>query len=78
MKMCRNYGERPDCLGEIDERFTMNFDDIGELPLYWCSRCGADSHTMNEALLKAARKHGALFVKRLIDAVEVKMKVEGN
>ena len=79
--MCRDYGERPGCLGEADERFTMNFDDIGEQPLHWCSNCGANAHAMNEALREAARKQGVVFVKRfseLVDAAEARMKVEGN
>lgn len=80
-KMCRGHGDRPDCLGEADERFTMNFDDIGESPLHWCARCGADARAMEAALLKTAREKGAPFVKRfseLIDEAEAKMRVEGN
>lgn len=51
-KKCRDYGEAEDCLGDIDEAFTMIYDDIGEDPLYWCSHCGPRAAEMQEALMR--------------------------
>lgn len=67
---CRDFGERPGCLGEPDERFTMRFDEIGEPPLYWCSRCGPEAKAMNEAFTKAIRERGPEFRKIAEDAIK--------
>ena len=50
---CRDFGDRPGCLGEIDERYTMRFDDIGEPPIYWCSHCGSEAQAIDGLLMKA-------------------------
>jgi hypothetical protein len=42
-----------DCGREADPEYTMNFDDIGELPIYWCTACGMAAREMNAALEKA-------------------------
>lgn len=54
MTYCQNYGDSPDCLGKIDERWTMNFTDVqpGAF-LKWCSVCGPKAHVMDKAIQKA-------------------------
>lgn len=52
MKLCRDYGEAPNCLGAIDERYTMSFADIGQPSLYWCTNCGRRARAMADALSK--------------------------
>lgn len=49
-KICKDHGDREGCLGEADERFTMDFSDIGEPPIHWCAHCGPEAHMMSEAL----------------------------
>jgi len=51
-RLCRDHG-RPGCLGEIDERYTMRFDEIGEPPIYWCAWCGPQAKEMAAAIKKA-------------------------
>lgn len=50
--ICRDFG-RPGCCSIPDARYTMNFDDIGEKPIYWCTFCGKQSHAMDKAIKKA-------------------------
>ena len=53
-KFCNDFGDRPGCLGEIDERFTMDFTDIEKgCYIYWCRRCGPEAHQMHAALNNA-------------------------
>lgn len=51
-RVCKDR-DRPGCLGTPDERYTMLFDDIGELPIYWCAHCGPEAHAMNDVFMKA-------------------------
>ena len=69
-KMCRDFGDRPGCLGEANERFTMRFDDISEEPLYWCAHCGADAIAMSDALNNALNTRGFAFAKKLSAAMD--------
>lgn len=50
--ICKDFG-RPGCCSIPDTRYTMNFDDIGELPIYWCTFCGKQAAVMDEAIKKA-------------------------
>lgn len=68
-KYCRNYG-LPGCKKEIDSSYTMNFDDIGEEPLYWCSKCGEDSHKLATVLEQAISIRGPEFIKSFADALD--------
>ena len=52
-EFCHDYGDAPDCLKVIDERFTMDFRDIGEGCLYFCAKCGERAKMMNEAINRA-------------------------
>jgi len=73
-KVCKDYGE-PGCLEEVDERFTMNFDDIGEEPVYWCSNCGQRAKELEALLLFAVMEKGFDKVEKLInDAYEKQVK----
>jgi hypothetical protein len=67
---CRDFGERPGCLGDADERYTMRFDDIGEPPIYWCAKCGPESNAINNALTKALETRGPAFVEKFSQAVQ--------
>jgi len=53
VKLCNDYGDAPHCLGEIDEQYTMDFTDIGEGYIYWCSKCGSLAHAMQGAIEEA-------------------------
>lgn len=68
-KLCRDYGDRPGCLGEADERWTMRFDDIGEKPIYWCAFCGPDAHAMGAALTEALETRGPEFATEVDEAI---------
>lgn len=48
---CKDYG-RPGCLGNPDDRFTMDFEDIGEGKIYFCASCGPQNRAVSEALEK--------------------------
>lgn len=69
--VCRDAYERPGCLIEADERYTMRFDDLGEEPLYWCSHCGPQVKAqlaMIESRLSGPG--GAAFAVELDGAIE--------
>lgn len=66
---CKDFGDRPGCLGTPDPRYTMDFSDIGEDPILWCSHCGPDAHAMSEALVHAMETRGPEFHAQLSDAV---------
>jgi 20S proteasome alpha/beta subunit len=67
---CNDYGDRPGCLGEADDRYTMRFDDIGMPPLYWCAACGPQAHAINAALEKALTTRGPEFTTKLGEAID--------
>lgn len=67
---CHDAGERPGCLIEADERFTMRFDDLGAPPLHWCSHCGPEAHAMNAALMEAFATRGPEFTAEMTAAIE--------
>lgn len=52
---CRDYGERESCLGDPDPNYTMDFSDIGEGQIYWCSSCGPEAQELNVLLVSALR-----------------------
>lgn len=47
-KMCRNKGDREGCLEIPDEKYTLNFDDINQAPIYWCSVCGPEAMALHK------------------------------
>ncbi len=67
MIFCNDYGDRPGCLGTVDDRYTMVFN---EGTIYWCAFCGPDAQMMNEALTNALETRGPEFQKELSDAIE--------
>ena len=77
-KFCHDYGDAPGCLGAIDERFTMYFDDIGEAPLYFCSACGKRAEQITAAINNAfaTRTGFAEEFKSAIDKAESERKVQ--
>jgi hypothetical protein len=76
---CRDFGDRPGCLGEIDERYTMRFDDIGEPPIYWCSNCGAEAQLINGLITEAFKTQPGFKQKfaRAIHDAETKCEICG-
>ena len=66
MIYCNDYGDNPCCLKEVDERYTMKFDDIGEPPVYWCAHCGPIAHAMEAKLDKAIQNFGLAYVVEVI------------
>lgn len=66
---CQNYGQRPECLRDPDPQYTMNFDDIGESPIYWCSFCGPESEVLSNALTRAIEEGGPEFAVKLERAI---------
>jgi len=68
--VCRDYGDRPGCLGTPDDRFTMRFDDIGHPPIHWCAACGPEAQAMNTALERALATRGPEFQAELSDAID--------
>lgn len=50
--ICRDFG-RPGCESIPDDRYTMNWDDIGEAPIYWCTFCGKQAAALDEVISNA-------------------------
>lgn len=67
---CRDHLERPGCLGEADDRYTMYFDDIGEPPIYWCAHCGPEANAMDKAITKALNTRGPEFKEKFREAID--------
>jgi len=69
-KLCRDYGDRPGCLGAADERYTMDFTDVEPgAYLYWCAHCGPDAHALSAALCNALKTRGPEFAEEFDAAV---------
>lgn len=68
--MCKDWPDRPGCLGETDPRFTMRFDDIGKPPIHWCAHCGPEAHEMNKILKAAFDERGPEFVQEFAAAID--------
>jgi hypothetical protein len=66
-KVCRDFGE-PHCKGEIDERYTLNFDDIGQPPIYFCSSCGPFWNKVADNLVKVLKTRGTEFAETVVEA----------
>jgi hypothetical protein len=71
--LCNDFGDRPGCLREADERYTMRFDDIGEPPIFWCAFCGPEAHALGASLDSALRARGPEFQKELAGLIEHQM-----
>ncbi len=66
---CQNFGDRAGCLGTPDPQYTMDFTDVGEGKIYWCSHCGPEAHAMNAALEHAFATRGPDFQRKFEEAV---------
>lgn len=74
-KRCRDEFERPGCLGEADERYTMDFTDVEPgAYIYWCAHCGPEAMIMDKALTEAfeTRPGFARELETAMDEVEAK------
>jgi DNA-directed RNA polymerase subunit RPC12/RpoP len=57
-----------DCGKPADPAQTMNFDDIGKPPIFWCTKCGEENNKVQvglEKLLKSDEKFKEKFAKEL-------------
>lgn len=79
---CRNYADPTylgECLGAPDPRYTMDFSDIGEPPIYWCSACGPEAQEVEQALAGAlAGEDGPEVADILRDMIEEAELAEGK
>lgn len=67
---CRDLGEKG-CLGEPDPQYTMNWDDIGEEPIYWCSACGPDAQHLDMLIQELVKQPGgAERLSKAMDEIE--------
>lgn len=71
---CNDYGDRVGCLGTPDERYTMQFDDIGQPPILWCAFCGPEANALDRLLIAALEERGPEFVEDLTREVEAATK----
>lgn len=70
MKVCKDFGDRPDCLEIADERYTMDFTDVEpDGFIYWCARCGPEAHRLHDALQTALQTRGSEFRQALDDLI---------
>lgn len=75
--VCRDaYTGRPGCLVDSDPSFTMNFDDIGEGSIFWCSSCGKEAAAMSAALDKALHERGPAWAEHFRAQVEIAEAIE--
>lgn len=65
---CRDRG-RPGCLVEPDPRYTMDFADIGEGKIFWCTECGKMAQAIN-ASIEHAFKTRPNFAEEFRKAIE--------
>lgn len=50
---CNDWDDAEGCLGEVDERYTMDFRDVPNGGyIYWCSKCGPVAQKMLGAIIK--------------------------
>ncbi len=70
---CRDFGDPdvPLCREMVDERYTLCFDDIGELPIRWCAHCGPIAHKLHAALLRAFSTRGLDFIEEFAGAIMI-------
>ena len=66
---CKDFGDNPDCLETVDPTYTMDWSDIGEPPMYFCSHCGKIAESMNDAIENAFRTRLG-FAKELEAAIK--------
>jgi len=71
-EICRDYPGRPGCLEIADLRYTMNFDDIGEPPIYWCASCGPQVHEVDASIKNAFMEQGDEFLEKFEKAIKEK------
>ena len=74
---CKDWGDAPGCLGTADSEFTMDFSDIGEGKIFWCSACGPRAKRLDELITEAYRKDPQRVLAAL-EVVEKKCKEEGH
>ncbi len=75
---CQDYG-RPGCKETPDPKYDMDFSDIGEGKIQFCSACGPLAHSINAYITDACRTGGKEFLTKfeaLIVGAENKVKAK--
>jgi hypothetical protein len=68
--VCKDFGQNPKCLREVDHRYTMNFDDVEPgARIYWCAHCGPEAQRINDLLMSFMQTAPREKVKDLEDAI---------
>lgn len=66
---CQDYGDNPECLGEADPEYTMDYTDVEPgAYIHWCSHCGLVAHMM-EKLICELSANDPTFVDRFEKAI---------
>lgn len=54
-EICNDYGDEgvSDCLRDTDPAYRMDYTDIGQGYIHWCSNCGKLAHAMKDAIEEA-------------------------
>jgi hypothetical protein len=74
---CRDYGTEG-CQKYPDPKYTMDFSDIREKPIYWCSVCGPVAHAMNRMIEEALSQGGLPMFNKLEEAIRRAEKKSAN
>lgn len=65
---CRDFGGIG-CLSVPDEKFTMDFSDINQGQIHWCSNCGPKAARLYKAFIEAMNERGPEFREMATDAI---------
>jgi hypothetical protein len=57
------------CLEIPDDRYTMDFQDVGGISIKYCASCGPKNARLKEALEAAFEIKGPEFKQRVFDAL---------
>ncbi len=50
---CNDYGDAPDCLGEVDPAYDMDYTDVEPGAVFrWCRVCGERARAWSELITK--------------------------
>jgi len=70
MHLCQDAGQnKPGCLTVADPACVMDFTDIGEGYIHWCSACGPQSHAISKVLDEALQTQPG-FAEKFREAIE--------
>jgi hypothetical protein len=67
---CRDFGQAPDCLGDVDLKYTMDFTDVDGDKVYWCTNCGLGAWHLQNLIAERFAKEGRPFLDTLEKMVD--------